>query len=123
VSVESDICASLLAHAPLAALIGDLISPDKVLQDASRPFVIYTVQREPHHTIDNVLRSTLYTFTLQVWADTRASADTTADAVEAALAASALEGGGIPVDERQTISESDLDLEGNEIVFTYWRDS
>jgi hypothetical protein len=123
VSVESDVVASLLAHAPLATLVGQKVSPDKVLQDVTRPFIVYTVQRTPHHTIDNACRTTLYTFTLQAWADNRTSADAVADAVEAALAASALEGGGIPVDDRQTISESDLDFEGNEITFTYWRDS
>lgn len=122
-SVESDLVASLLAYAPLAALIGTRLSPDKVLDKTARPFIVYTVRREPLHTLDNVRRSTLYEFNLQVWADTRASADDVADALEAALAASALEEGGIPVDERQTISEPDLDFEGNEVSFTLWRDT
>jgi hypothetical protein len=121
-SVESDWKASMLAHAPLAALIATRLAPDKVAQDAVRPYVVYIVEREPHYLLDGALASTRYTFKLQCWADTRDAAEAVADACEGALTASALEPGGIPIEARGVMNEHDLDLEGTQIEFDIWVD-
>jgi hypothetical protein len=126
VSVESDIVAAQLAYAPLAALIGDRMAPDKVLQGVARPYVVYVVTREPTYLLDGSLATTLYTFKQQVWADTRAAAEEAADALVASLSAAAMlaiEPGGIPLESREVIAEHDLDLEGTEIVFEHWVDA
>ena len=123
-SVESDIRTALLANAPLAALIGARLAPDKIVQGAARPYIVYIVQREPVATLDGVVRSTLYKFRFQVWDDTRAGCEAAADALEVALtAATSIEPGGIPIDARETIAEHELDLEGTEIAFEHWRDA
>jgi len=123
-SVESDIRTALLANAPLAAIFGTRLAPDKIVQGAARPYIVYIVQREPIYTLDGTVRSTLYKFRYQVWDDTRAGCETAADALEVALtAATTIEPGGIPIDSRETINEHELDLEGAEIAFEHWRDT
>lgn len=123
-SVESDLRDSLLSHAPLAALVQGRIRPDKVEKGEARPYIVYLVKRTPQHTLDNVVRTTLYEFRMQCWADKREDAEDVADALEAALAASALEPpNGIPVDERFVLAEHDLDMEGTEVAFTLWHDA
>ena len=124
-SVESDIRTALLANAPLAALIGARLAPDKIVQGAARPYIVYIVQREPVATLDGVVRSTLYKFRFQVWDDTRAGCEAAADALETALtAATGIQAvSGIPIDSRETIAEHELDLEGTEITFEHWRDA
>lgn len=115
-SIESDHRAALLAHAPLASLIGSRMAPDKVVEGTPRPFIVYTVQRTPEYFLNGDVAFTTYRIAHQVWADTRTSAEAVADALEAALQSSALQPEGLPVVSRDTISENDLDLEGNEIV-------
>ncbi|MES2959801.1 MAG: DUF3168 domain-containing protein [Pseudomonadota bacterium] len=122
-SVETELHASLLAHAPLAALIGTRLAPDKIAQGEARPYIVYVVGREPTYHLDGTLATTLYTVRLQCWGDTRAQAEAVADALEAALLASTVEAGGIPIEERQTLAEHELDLEATEIVCEIWRDA
>jgi hypothetical protein len=120
-SVESDLVAELLTHVPLATLVGTRISPDKVVQGAARPYIVYIVKREPMATIDGNVRSTRYMFSMQCWADTRDVAESVADALGTALAA-CVRDDGIPVDTRETLAEHELDLEGTEIAFEFWHD-
>jgi hypothetical protein len=123
VSIESDLVTSLLAHAPLSALIGQRLVPDKMKQAGTRPFVVYVVKRTPEYNLLNELQCTTCDFTLQAWGDDRESADAVTDALVAALAASTVEAGGIPYDEREVIADHDLDLEGNELAFSVFRDA
>lgn len=116
-SVEDNLRADLLAHAPLAALVSTRIKPDKMPLGSARPYIVYVVGREPEHLLDGTLSYTKYTFRFQCWGDTRASAEAVADALQAGLLASAtVDPAGIPVLERQAIAEHDLDLEASEIV-------
>jgi hypothetical protein len=121
-SVESDLVASLLAHAPLAALIGDRLVPDKMAH-GPRPFIVYVVKRTPEYNLLNELQCEQCDFALQIWGDDRQSADAATDALIAALAASTVEPRGIPYDERDVVVDHDLDLEGNEVTFTVFRDT
>ena len=65
----------------------------------------------------------IWAFLRQVWADTRAEAESAADALEAAMQAAVIDGTSIPTDSRETINEHDLDLEGVEIAFEVWDDA
>lgn len=120
-SAEADLRTDLLAHAPLAALVGTRVSVDKIEQGAARPFIVYTRQAtESTYTIDNVLHAQRITFELQCWADTRASAEAVADATAAALAASTREPNGIPVEDRSSAYDPDTDLEAVRLVIDWW---
>jgi hypothetical protein len=122
-SVESDLVTSVLAHAPLATLIGQRMVPDKMKQAGARPFIVYVVKRTPEYNLLNELQCEQCDFTAQIWGDDRESADAVTDAFIAALAASTVGPGGIPYDEREVIADHDLDLEGNEVAFTVWHDT
>lgn len=123
-SVESDLVAAMLANVPLAALIDTRMVPDKMEQAKARPFIVYVVKRTPEFNLNNELLIEQCAFSAQVWADDRESADAATDAfVAALLAATTVEAGGIPYDEREVIADHDLDLEGNEVQFTVWRDA
>jgi hypothetical protein len=119
-SVESDLVAACLGNVALAALIGNRMVPDKMTQAGSRPFIVYVVKRTPEYN----LLTTLCEFAAQVWADDRQSADSVTDAFVTALAAAtSVEAGGVTYDERDVIADHDLDLEGNEVTFSVWRDA
>lgn len=122
-SVESDFVASMLSHAPLAALIGDRLVPDKVEQGAPRPYIVYVVEREPEYLLDSALATTRYRFRVQCWGDTRTQCEQVADELEAAMQASTMEEGGLLTETRDTIAEHNLDLEGTEIAFDFWQDA
>lgn len=123
-SVESDLSASLLAHAPLAALVATRLAPDKVVQGAARPYIVYVVERDPTYTLDGALACTQYKFRFQCWHDTREGVEAVANALEAALLASTIESpAGIPIESREVINEHDLDLEGTEIAADLWIDA
>jgi hypothetical protein len=124
-SVETTLVTELLAYAPLSALVGTRLAPDKVVQGAPRPYIVYVVEREPTHLLDGSVASTFYRVSFQCWADTRAGCEELADALEAALALSTVEGpvGGLPTESRNVITEHELDLEGSEIVTEFWIDT
>jgi hypothetical protein len=116
VSAEQDLRTDLLAHAPLVALItpGETkrVAADKVEAGIARPFLVFT-RRETHRetTLMGELIYSAPVFELQCWADTRAGAEALADAAEAALAASTREPFGIPVQDRSSAYDGELDLE------------
>lgn len=128
-SVESELVTELLANAPLAALIGTRLAADKIDKSLGRPYVVYTVAREPVYLLSGDVCSTRYTLRFQCWGDTRASAEAVADALQAALQISAVQPGGIALVEeggtpgREYIAEHELDLEGSELVAELWRDA
>jgi len=121
-SIEETLRAELVANAPLMAVVSK-ISQNSVPKGVARPFIVFTVDRERHCTLDNVLRTTRCTFHFQVWGDTAASAENAADLLEDALQASALDVNGIPVDERGTAFDPDLDLEAATLTFDLWEDA
>lgn len=123
-SAETDLRAELLAHAPLMALVGgapNRIAFDKVPQGIARPFVVMVRQEtETITTLDGVKHGGRVTFSIQCWGDTRAQAEETADAVEAALAASTREPMGIPIEDRASATEPEIDLEAVTLTVDWW---
>ncbi len=121
-SVEDDMRADLLAHAPLVALVTK-IAPDKVEQGQARPFIVYLVEREPIYGLET-LATTRYEFTFQCWGDTRAQAEAVADALEAALAlATTVDPSGIPTETRSTAFDPDTGLEAVNVTVDVWKDA
>ena len=124
-SADTDLRADLLAHAPLLALVStpNRIAFDKVPQGISRPFVVLVRQAtERAATLDGSWNGGKITFALQCWDDTRAGAEALADAVEDALAASTREPNGIPVEDRSSAYEPELDLEAVNLIVEWWED-
>jgi hypothetical protein len=123
-SVESDLAAQLLAHAPLEALIEDRLAPDKVAPGTPTPYVVYVVKKVPEYLLDGTVAATLYAFGFQCWAKTRAEVEAVADALEAAMRlTTAVEAEGLPPESRDVITGHELDLEGTEITAEGWVDS
>lgn len=125
-SAETDFRAELIAHAPLLAMVGgapNRIAFDKVPEGIARPFVVMVREStEKFATLDGADNGARITFALQCWGDTRAQAEELADMVEAALRASTLEPNGIPTEERSSLAEPDLDLEGVNLTVDWWVD-
>jgi hypothetical protein len=125
-SVETALRTALLAHAPLVTLLSPdstkRIAFDKVEAAIARPFVVATRREtERFSTLEGVKVAGRATLELQCWGDTRASAESVADAVEAALlAATGIEPYGVPVEDRAAASEAELDLECVVLVVELW---
>jgi hypothetical protein len=119
-SAEENLRAELVAHAPLTAFV-KRVAVDKVPEKTLRPFVVLTRREtEPITTIDGQEHGRRITFEVQCWGDTRAQAEQCADLVEDALRASNVEPFGIPVDDRASAYDPDLDLECSRLVLDWW---
>lgn len=85
-SAESDLYASLSAHAPLVAIVSDRIWPDVIPEGATLPAVVYArVSTEPVVSVSGRYFGDDASMLVQCWANDRDSADACADAVSAAL--------------------------------------
>jgi hypothetical protein len=126
-SAEQDLRTDLLAHAPLVALItpgeSKRVAADKVEAGITRPFIVFTRRSTRRDTtlMGEVLAG-WPVFELQCWGDTRAQAEALADATEAALAASTREPYGIPVEDRSSAYDGELDLECVVLVVEWFED-
>ena len=124
-SAEADLRSDLLAHAPLVALISPgqakRIAADKVEADIARPFIVFTRREtEPHTNLMGQKLAATIVFELQCWGDDRKSVEAVADAAEAALAASTREPYGIPISDRSSAYDGDLDLECVVLAVEWW---
>lgn len=124
-SAEADLRSDLLAHAPLIALVSPgsdkRVAADKVEAGVARPFLVFS--RRETEPVTNLMGQTLAercVFELQCWADTRASAEALADAAQAALAASTREPYGIPMEDRSSAYDGELDLECVVLTVEWW---
>ena len=115
-SMESDLRALLVAYAPLTALVSTRIAADRIEQGAIRPFVVFTrTGTEPIQTLDGAVLANKASFDVQCWADTRTSAESVADAIQAALVADAR-----AIVGRASGYDADLDLEATVISVDWW---
>ena len=91
-STETVLFALLAADAGVGALVADRIYPEVAPQDVDRPFVVY--QREstqPVYTIHGTLALQSVFLSLSCYAESRALAESIADAVITAVAATTFE--------------------------------
>ena len=115
-SAETDLRAALAGNAGLTALVSTRIVADRMEEGVGRPFVVFArVATENHQSLDGTLLASKAVFEVQCWADTRASAEAVANAVEVVLLADHR-----PVINRVSGYDSDLDLEATLLTVDWW---
>jgi hypothetical protein len=115
-SAETDLRAFLAADAPLAALVGNRISADRLQQGVARPFVVFVrSSTDRQRGLDGTVFASRVTFDIQAWADTRIAATQVADAVQTAL-----ETAHYFEVSRDGLSDQDLDIEADTLSFDWW---
>lgn len=87
-SAETDLRTLLAAAAGVTALVpAARIALNAAAEGSSYPLIVYAAQRTREHGLDNTLHAQGITYEVQCWAETPASAEAVADAVEAAISA------------------------------------
>lgn len=107
----------LLAAAPVTALAGTRIAADRAEEDWQRPFVVYSGTTEPQRCLDGSTEGDLTVFEIQIWADTRASAEALANAVQ-----DACDGAHQYITARAGGHDPELDLEAVVMTCNWWTD-
>lgn len=91
-SAETELFALLAASAGVGAVVADRIYPDAADQGADRPLIVYTrAATEYERTIGGTVAATRSTLAIACYSDTRAAAESAADAVTSALSGSAFD--------------------------------
>ena len=117
-SAETLLRAALAAHAPLAALVGTRIATDRAEEGWPRPFVVFSrTGCENHSDLDNKTLGAMVFLELQVWADSRAGAESVAQACQ-----DAIENAGEAVTGRSSGYDPDLDVEASMLMVEWWQD-
>ena len=88
-TVETDFRGVLAGAAGVSSLVGTRIAQNSVPQGATYPLITFVVDHQREYRLDNTLAAETCQVSVQCWAETPAAASAVADAVEAALAASA----------------------------------
>lgn len=118
-SIETDVRAALLAHAPLTALVVDRVSQDAALDGSAYPLVLFSVRRDSINALDGTLLVDQATVAVQCWGENGASAEAVADAVRDAMATQLLSHGALQLD-RSTATDPELDLDAVYLTFQWW---
>lgn len=116
-SAITDLRALLAADTAVAALVGTRISADRAEQGTALPMIVFSGQCEPLLTLAGPTGVGLWTFEIQCWATTRASAEAVADAVAAAC-----DGAHQYVQSRAPGFDQDTDLECAIVTVQWWDD-
>ena len=115
-SAETDLRAALAGNAGVAALVAGRITADRMEEGAVRPFVVFSrAATDNQYGLDGTVLASRITFDLQCWADTRASAEAVANAVDAVLLADQR-----PVISRTSGYDANLDLEATLLTVEWW---
>lgn len=123
-SAESELQALLVADAAVrtalsvstARAAGERIAADRIEQNTGRPFGVYTrTATEDSEGLDGTIFATKVTLELQLWGDTRLSADALADACQAAI-----RGANQAITGRATAYDDALDLEATVLSVEWW---
>lgn len=105
-SAETQLYATLSAHAGLTALVGTRIYPDAIPENSALPAVVYIrANTVPTYSIGGVLLCEEVRLALSGWSKTRAEAEAVADQVQAALQAS-----GNPITDRNSGFDNEVGL-------------
>lgn len=116
-SVETDLRAMLLASPAVTALVGTRVVSDRMEEGAPRPFLVFTrtgTRYDEDLTTGAALGGTA-SIELQVWADSRSTAEAVADACEAAVRAADQE-----VLSRASGYDPDMDVESVVLMIDWW---
>ena len=115
-SLDTDLRALLIGNAGVTALVSTRIVQDRMEQGAIRPFVVFSrVSTDYQTALDGSVLGERGTFDVQCWADTRASAEAVANAINSVLVANQR-----PVLSRTSGYDSDLDMEATLLSVEWW---
>lgn len=90
-SAADDLRTTLLAHAPLVALVGQRVRQDMGAEKDAFPFVVFRqTADEPERGLDGSLHARREIFQVESWGETRAASATVHRLVEDALSAAGL---------------------------------
>lgn len=119
-SAEADFVTLMKATSAVTALIGSgnsaRIAADRIEQGVVRPFIVYTRgATDDFQSLDGTIHDSKVTLEVQIWADTRSSAEAVADAVQTAV-----RGGNQTVSGRVGGYDGELDLEAAVLTVEWW---
>lgn len=123
-SIESDLVATLNAHAPLTALVGGRIAQNAMPAGMPLPMVVFSVAKSYERTLLSEA-ATQATVSIQCWAEGASQADAVADQVVAAIQAADAGNGPVPVDSavvtaRDSGYDGELGLDATLIEVEWW---
>ena len=118
-SIESDFRATLAAHAPLVALVGNGIALNAVPEGTGYPCVVYGVAHSRSYSLDNTLQADQGAIAAVCWAETAAAAEAVADAVMVAVLNAAPSAGAVVLDRANTF-DPELQLDGVALTVEWW---
>lgn len=84
-SVQDDIQAWLIGHAPLTALVAEGIAQNAVPEGADLPYVAWSLQQEYDRSLAGAVLATKALLSVECWGTSAEQADDVADAVVDAL--------------------------------------
>jgi len=120
-SAEADLRVSLLAHAPLVALVGDRVAQNGVELGVALPYVVFTAQHAPTMGLfDSTPLINQVTFSIECWSTYAVEADMVADAVLAALLAHAPPNAAATLLARGSGFDGDLGLDATVLSVEWW---
>ena len=115
-SSESDLYTALSGRAGLTALVSTRIFPDAIPEGDALPAVVYQrASTTPVTTIGGVTLAEDVRFAITAWADTRATAESVADQIAAAIA-----GLGNPYADRSTGYDPECGLYAVTVECDWW---
>ena len=115
-SLDTDLRAALAGNVAVAALVGTAIVSDRMEEGTPRPFIVFSrASTDYEKGLDGTVFGERVVFDVHCWADTRATAETVANAVVAVLHA----------DHRTVLSrtsgyDAELDLEATLLAVEWW---
>lgn len=119
-TVEADFRATLVAHAPLVAVVpATRISLNAVAEGAGWPAVIYTVAHTREHSLEGDLMTDQCSITVECWSTTATEASAVADLVTEAVRSALLTNGAL-VTERSTAASAEDGLHAEVLLITWW---
>ena len=118
-SIETDFRATLVAYAPLFALVGQRIAANAVPKGAPFPLVVFSGNHNPTVGLDGSLLALQCNLQVQCWGETAAQADQVADAVAAAVATAPRDAGATVVD-RNAAFDPDISKDGTTLTVEWW---
>lgn len=113
---ETALRSLLVADVAVNALVAGRVSADRMAQDQPLPFAVFTrTGTEPVTDISGAVLASRTFFEVQCWANTRATAESLADACQ-----NAIRGASKLVTNRAAVYDPDMDVEGTVLSVEWW---
>jgi hypothetical protein len=114
--IETELRTLLVGDAAVNALVSGRVSADRMAQDQPMPFVVFTrTGTEPVTDVSGAVLASRTFLEVQCWAQTRAAAESLADACQTAI-----RGAVKLVTNRAAVYDPDMDVEGTVLSVEWW---